>query len=108
MFSVCWRVSHLTLPILCWLVLQLDIALARMKEFKVIEVFVANDCVERAIQPCLTKGRKERKDFGGHQAWNWVRILPPQSSAVAWRAPTSRMTLENVMVSELVVVYLRG
>jgi hypothetical protein len=108
MFSVCWRVSHLALPILSWLVLQLGIALARMKEFKVLEVFIANDCVERAIQPRLIKGRKERKDFDDHQAWNWVRILPPQSSAVAWRAPASRMALKNVMVSELVVMYLRG
>jgi hypothetical protein len=41
-------------------------ALERMKEFRVLEVFVANDCVGRAIQPRLLRGRKERKDFGGH------------------------------------------
>jgi hypothetical protein len=40
-------------------------ALARMKEFRVLEVFVANDCAERVIQPCLLRRGKERKDFGG-------------------------------------------
>jgi hypothetical protein len=79
-------------------------ALVRMKEFRVMEVFVANDRVGRAIQPRLLRERKERKDFGGHQAWNWMLILRPQSSTVARQAPTSRMTLEIVMVSELVVV----
>jgi hypothetical protein len=54
-----------------------------MKEFGVLEVFVVNDRVGQAIQTRLSRGRKERKDFGGHQAWNWMLILRPQSSAVA-------------------------
>jgi hypothetical protein len=70
MFPVCWRVSRLTLSILSRRVLQLGMPLARMKEFTVLEVSVANDCVERAIQPLLPRGRKERKDFNGHLAWN--------------------------------------
>jgi hypothetical protein len=36
-------------------------ALVRMKEFRVLEVFVVNDRVERAIQSCLPRGRKERR-----------------------------------------------
>jgi hypothetical protein len=39
-----------------------------MKESAVLEVFIANDCVERATQPCLPRGRKEREDF----AFMWL------------------------------------
>jgi hypothetical protein len=49
-------------------------ALVRMKEFRVLEVFIANDHVGRSIQPRLPRGRKERRDFGGHQAWNRMLI----------------------------------
>jgi hypothetical protein len=73
--------------------------MARMKELTILEVSVANNCIKRPIQPCLSRGRKEIKDFGGHLAWNLVLILLSQSSAVAWRALTSRMILKIVMVS---------
>eukprot|EP00267_Zea_mays_P032674 XP_008666269.1 late secretory pathway protein AVL9-like [Zea mays] len=40
----------------------------RMKELAVLEVLVVNDCVDRATQSCLLRGRKEREDFGVHLA----------------------------------------
>jgi hypothetical protein len=83
LFLVCWRVCRLTLPVMSRRVLQLGMSLARMKDFTVLEVSITNDCVERAIQPRLPRGRKERKDLGSHLTWNKVLTLLSQSSAVA-------------------------
>jgi hypothetical protein len=78
----------------------------RMKELKVLEVSIANDCGEQAIYPRMPRGRKEREDFDGHLAWSWVLTLLSQSLVVARPAPTSRMILRIVMVTESVDVHL--
>jgi hypothetical protein len=75
-----------------------------MKDLAVLEVFVAKDCVEQVIQLCLPRGRKERKDFDVRLAWSWGLTLPPQSSVMARRAPTSRMILRIVVAPESVDV----
>jgi hypothetical protein len=77
-----------------------------MKEFRVLKVFVASNRVGRAIQTRLPRGRRERKDFDGHQAWNKMLIPRHHSSVVARRAPPSRTILEVVMMPELAVVCL--
>jgi hypothetical protein len=48
LFSVCWWPSRLALPILSQRALQLGTSSARMKELIVLELFVANDCLEWA------------------------------------------------------------
>jgi hypothetical protein len=58
-------------------------ALVRMKEFRVLEVLVANNRVERSTHPRLLRGRKQRRDFGGHQASNRMLIPRPHSSVAA-------------------------
>jgi hypothetical protein len=32
-----------------------------MKELAVLKLLVTNDCAEQATQPCLLRGRKEKK-----------------------------------------------
>jgi hypothetical protein len=51
--------------------------LVRMKELAVLAVSIANGYVERVIQPCLPRGRKEKENFGVHPALSWGLTLLP-------------------------------
>jgi hypothetical protein len=77
-----------------------------MKELALLEVPVTNDHVERVIQPCLPRGRKEKETFSVHPAWSWGLTLLPQTSVMTRRVPISRMILRAVVALESVDVCL--